>query len=417
MPLWAGRTFALLGIVLLALNLRTAVAALSPIVAMINNDVPLDNAGLGVLGMLPPVAFAASALVAPMLAKRVGLERLVVLSIAVAVVGHLLRAVSGSFVVLFVGSLLVFVAMGVGNVVLPPLVKRYFPDRIGMVTSLYATINAVGMAVPPLVAFPLADAAGWRLSLGIWAVLAVLALFPWIGVLVQSRRERAERVEREAGAEPEPVASAALHSQIWRSRTAWALALVFAVVSFHVYTLFAWLPRMLVESAGQTPATAGALLGLYSALGFPVGIIVPMMIVRMRNVSWMIYLGAVGFVLGYLGFIFAPSLAPWLWIVLIRVGSVMFPACLVLINLRSRTPVGSAALSGFVQAVGYALAALGPLLVGLLYNAHTGWLGAYLLLIATVVVAFVAGSMLRTPRFVEDELREVARRHQSSTPL
>lgn len=381
---------------------------------MIGHDVPLDNAGLGVLGMLPPVAFAASALIAPTLAKRLGLERLVVIGLGVAVVGHLLRAVSGSFLVLFGGSLLVFVAMGVGNVLLPPLVKKYFPDRIGLVTSLYATVNAVGMAVPPLVAFPLADAAGWRLSLGIWSVLALLALFPWIGVLVQGRRERAERLEQEAGRMPD-AASAALHSRIWRSRTAWALALVFAVVSFHVYALFAWLPRMLVESAGQTPAAAGALLALYSGLGFPVGIVVPLLIVRMRNVAPLIYLGAVGFVLGYLGFIVAPAAAPWLWIVLLRTGSVMFPACLVLINLRSRTPAGSAALSGFVQAVGYALAALGPLLVGLLYSTADGWLGAYLLLISTVAVAIVAGFMLRTPRHVEDELLEFARKHHLST--
>lgn len=384
---------------------------------MIDHDVPLDNAGLGVLGMLPPVAFAASALIAPMLAKRVGLERLVVASLVVAVIGHLLRAVSGSFLVLFVGSLLVFVAMGVGNVLLPPLVKRYFPDRIGLATSLYATVNAVGMAVPPLIAFPLADAAGWRLSLGIWSVLALLAVFPWISVLVQSRRERAERVEWEVGGmtEAAPVASVALHSHIWRSRTAWALALVFAVVSFHVYALFAWLPRMLVASAGQTPVAAGALLAFYSGLGFPVGIVVPMVIVRMRNVSPLIYLGAAGFVLGYLGFIVAPATAPWLWIVLLRAGSLMFPACLVLINLRSRTPAGSAALSGFVQAVGYALAALGPLVVGLLYNTADGWAGAYLLLIATVPVALVAGFMLRRPRHVEDELLESARKHQLST--
>lgn len=385
---------------LLALNLRTAVAAISPIVRLIGDDIPLDNAGLGLIGMLPPVAFAASALFGPMLAKRLGLERLVALAIVAAVLGHLARAASASYPMLLVGTLLVFVGMGVGNVLLPPLVKRYFPDRIGLVTSLYATVMAFGMAIPALVAYPLADGAGWRLSLAVWSGLAVLSLLPWIAVLLQNR----QRITvHDAPAESSEFQVDRFRG-IWHSRTAWMLALVFAVVSFNVYTMFAWLPEMLIETAGQTPLGAGALLALYSAIGFPLALFVPMIVVRRKSVSVLIYLGALAFVLGYLGLLLAPALAPWLWVTLIRIGSLMFPVCLVLINLRSRTREGSVALSGFVQSIGYALAAVGPLVVGLLHGLFGGWTGAYLLLLCTVTVTVIAGFLLRRAAFVEDEI-------------
>jgi CP family cyanate transporter-like MFS transporter len=191
---------------------------------------------------------------------------------------------------------------------------------------------------------------------------------------------------------------------IWHSRTAWMLALVFAVVSFNVYTMFAWLPEMLIETAGQTPLGAGALLALYSAIGFPLALFVPMIVVRTKSVSVLIYLGALAFILGYLGLLLAPALAPWLWVTLIRIGSLMFPVCLVLINLRSRTREGSVALSGFVQSIGYALAAVGPLVVGLLHGLFGGWTGAYLLLLCTVTVTVIAGFLLRRAAFVEDEI-------------
>lgn len=401
LPLWAGRSFALIAVVLLALNLRTAVAALSPIVRLIDHDIPLDSAGLGLIGMLPPVAFAASALLAPMFAKRLGLERFVVIAVCAAVLGHLFRALSGSFAALFASTLLVFIGMGIGNVLLPPLVKRYFPDRIGVVTSLYATVMAVGMAAPALVAFPLADELGWRLSLGVWSGLALLSLLPWIGIMLRSRASRAVVTDEEPVI-IEPSVVFARH--VWHSRTAWLIAVIFGVVSFHVYTMFAWLPEMLIDTAAQTPLAAGALLALYSAIGFPLAIVVPMLAVRLNNVSLLIYAGCTTLVLGYLGLILMPAAAPWLWVALIRLGSLMFPLCLVLINLRSRTPHGSAVLSGFVQGIGYTLAAIGPLLVGLLHGLLGGWLGSYLVLLSTVLAAIVAGILLRKPAYIEDEL-------------
>ncbi|EPR76172.1 MFS transporter [Leifsonia rubra CMS 76R] len=190
LPLWAGRTVALLGILLVALNLRTAVSAISPIAREIALDIPLDNVALGLLGMIPPMAFAVSAIVSASIARKLGLERTLIVAIGLMVVGHLLRAAATGYAMLLIGSVLALVGMGIGNVLLPPLVKRYFPDRIGMVTGLYATLASLSAAVPALLAVPVANATDWRVSLGIWSVLAFASLIPWLALLVQRSQEK-----------------------------------------------------------------------------------------------------------------------------------------------------------------------------------------------------------------------------------
>jgi len=189
--LFSGRSLACVGILLVAANMRTAVAALSPIVTRIDVDIPLSVVSIGVLGMLPPVCFAIFGIFAPVFARRVGLERLLLIALLALMLGHLSRGVSVSLSGLLLGSALTFAGLGIGNVLLPPLVKKYFPDRVGLMTSLYVLVVSLSALVPPLVAVPVADALGWRTSLGMWMVLSLLALLPWITMLVRDRAQRA----------------------------------------------------------------------------------------------------------------------------------------------------------------------------------------------------------------------------------
>ena len=406
MPLWAGRTLALLGIALVALNLRTAVTVLSPIVAEISGDVPLGMVGLSLIGMLPPIAFAVSAVFGAALARRLGLERFLILAILAMVAGHLARALAGEYSMLFAGSVLVLLGMGVGNVLLPPLVKRYFPDRVGLVTALYVTVLTIGASTPAAVSAPVAVTAGWRVSLGMWAIVAFISLLPWLGLLLARRRERSAAGD----AELDLTQPKALAGRIWHSPTAWVVAIVFAVTSLNAYSMFAWLPEILIQTAGESPVAAGAMLGFYSALGIPFALAAPALAARMKNIGVLIEIGAALLLLGNVGLLLAPAGAPWLWVSLIGCGQVIFPICLVLINVRSRTQLGSVALSGFAQAVSYTLAAAGPLLIGLMHEWSGGWAGAYILLIGSAVVAAIGGYLLRKPRFVEDDLQRRAQR-------
>ena len=283
--------------------------------------------------------------------------------------------------------------------------KRYFPDRIGLVTSLYATAVAAGTTLPPLTAYPVADAAGWRMSLAVWAMLAIVSLPPWIAVL--AHRHRSLRVEVDVAPELEEV-EPALMGRIWHSRVAWSIAIVFALTSFQAYSLFAWLPQLLIDQVGVSALEAGLLLGFWGILGMMASFTAPILVARLSNVGWVMHFGAAGFILGYLGLLFAPGVSPWLWIALCGVGQIIFPACLALINLRTRTHEGSIALSGFTQAIGYLIAALGPLTVGFLHDVTGGW-GASLALMSGAAVLFIYfGLVLRKPRFVEDELASIS---------
>jgi CP family cyanate transporter-like MFS transporter len=403
LPLWAGRTVALLGILLVALNLRTAVSAISPIAREIALDIPLDNVALGLLGMVPPMAFAVSAIVSASIARKLGLERTLIVAIVLMVVGHLLRATSTGYAMLLIGSVLALAGMGIGNVLLPPLVKRYFSDRIGMMTALYATLASLSAAVPALLAVPVANATDWRVSLGIWSVLAFASLIPWLILLVQRSQEKVNSTADDTAEIPQ--APPLRGRPIWQSRVAWTVAVVFAMSSFNVYGMIAWLPDILAQTTDTTAAQSGVLLALYAAMGLPAALFIPALAVRMKNVGPLVQLGVLFFIVGDLGLLLAPGAATLLWVILMGLGTLLFPVCLVLINLRSRTMGGAVALSGFVQGVGYTIAALGPLLVGVLREATGGWVAVFILLIFSAIVASVGGVLLRKPVFVEDQLQ------------
>ncbi|TFD24580.1 MFS transporter [Cryobacterium lyxosi] len=394
--LWPGRSLALLGIILVAANLRTAVAALSPIVAEINVDIPLGAVSLGVLGMLPPVCFALFGIFTPMITRRHGLEIPLVLALVAILLGHVTRGLSGSITMLIIGSVIAFAGLGIGNVLLPPLVKKYFPDRVGLMTSLYVTVVSLSTLMPPLIAVPVADTAGWRISLGMWMLLALLALVPWITMLVRHRARTPDTIIEEA--------DATILGRLWKSSIAWALAGVFAVSSLNAYAMFAWLPQLLVDTAGVSPAQAGTLLALYASMGIPCALIIPVLTARMTNVGPLVYVGVFAFVAGDLGLLFAPETLTWLWVSLAGLGPLFFPLALVLINLRTRTHAGAVALSSFVQSIGYTLGALGPLVFGLLHELSGGWTWPLIFLLMAALAIVIAGAVIGRPHMLEDDL-------------
>jgi CP family cyanate transporter-like MFS transporter len=160
---------------------------------------------------------------------------------------------------------------------------------------------------------------------------------------------------------------------------------------------------MLIDLAGVSPAQAGVLLSLYAGMGIPFSLLVPVLASRMRSVGPLIALGLVFYVAGYGGLLLAPEALPWVWVALAGAGPLLFPLVLVLVGLRSRTPEGTVALSGFTQGVGYALGALGPLLVGVLHEVSGGWDLPIVFLLLTLVIVAVAGRVVARPRMLEDD--------------
>ncbi|WP_294981801.1 MFS transporter [uncultured Microbacterium sp.] len=397
--LWRGRLLALVGVVLVALSLRSAVAALSPIISEVQADFAVPTWVVGLIGTAPPVCFAVFGIVTPMLERRFGLERLAAASMLLVTAALLARALATDAATLLLATTVLFAAVGVGNVVLPPLIKTYFPDRVGTMTALYSALLAMAAFVPPLVAVPVADAAGWRFSLGMWAILALLAVVPWMALVARANVARAQApvtVDLDA---PAP----GVLGRLPRLALAWALAGTFGISAASVYACFAWLPVVLVDIAGVSHAEAGALLSLFGAMGLPWSIIVPILITRWRRVGVVYAAALVAGLTGVAGMLIAPAAATILWVVLLGTPQALFPAVLVLIQLRSRTHEGSVALSGFAQSVGYGIAALFPLMFAVVHELTGQWQPVLIVFGLLFLATIPTGLVVTRPRTIEDE--------------
>ncbi|MBM6620777.1 MFS transporter [Micrococcaceae bacterium RIT802] len=412
---WRGRIAALLGILLMALSVRAAVVSVPPLLDLIGPELGFTSFTTGLLAMLAPIIFAVSGLLTPRMIAGFGLERTLLLAVVVAIIGQAGRAFVGDVTSFLLLSALTMVGYGIGNVVLPPLVKKYFPDRISLVTSGYVTLIAIGTAMSPMFAVPLEQVSDWRFSIGFWTLASVVVLVPWaIQFAADRRRRSAEAAEhaRLAATESAAQTSARLAGVVpveaerrinpWRSRVAWGLAIFLAGNSGQTYVYFTWLPPYLIGE-GLDPAVAGSALGYFAILGLPVSLLVPLVVPRMRHPIYAAGLFIVLWIIGHAGMFFLPTQGTWWWITSAGLGQGTFAMALLMINLRSRTTYGSGVLAGFSQGLGYAGAAIAPLLFGVVRDATGGWAASFGMLGVCLLVLIVGAVMINGPRQIEDD--------------
>lgn len=385
--------FVAVGLVALAANLRPAAVSVAPVLADIRASLAMSATTAGVLTTLPVLCFAAFGLSAPWVARSIGLHKTLLASLLVTAVGLLGRSTLDSAVLFIASTVPVLAGMATANVLLPSLVKLHFPDRIGLMTATYTTALAIGLTAASVLTVPLSNATGsWRGGLACWGVLALVAALPWLGLLRHDIRPRDSDADRIA------------FRTVSRSGLAWWMAFFFGLQSLHAYAIFGWLPEIF-RAAGMSPATAGVLLGATTAIGIPISFILPGLAVRLRSQTPVVLALCACYVVGYLGLAIRPVAGAWLWAILIGTGTGLFPLILTLIGLRCRTSEGTAALSGFVQSVGYLIGAVGPFMMGAVYDASGSWREPILVLAALVVPLAVTGVRASTPRYLEDELR------------
>lgn len=405
------------GIILTALTLRGAVTVVPPLISTIDTDLPLSPATIGILGMLPTAAFGLFGFLTPYVIRLASLEKLIVASILLGIVGQVARVMVPSTPLFLVFSVVAFGGLGAGNVLLPPLVKKHFPTKIGLMTAVYVTAISIGTALPAQLAVPMADATNWQFSLASWAGISTIALIPWLMALFS---QRTTPVPPHAGKPPTagdqpdaPVQGPELEvysagvapapkMNLWRSPTAWGLTFMFGCTSLNTYAMFAWLPEILSQ-AGLDRAHAGSMLALFGALGLPLSLCIPIIAAKMRNPfpAVLVMLGC--FVIGYLGLLLSPATGTWVWVAFTGLGPGTFPLALLLINHRTRTHEGAGALSGFGQGMGYTLACTGPLFFGLLRQWTGSWTGPFVFLFATLLLLGTGAWIICRPRMLEDD--------------
>ncbi|MFG3297804.1 MFS transporter [Micromonospora chersina] len=391
-----GGLLVLVGMLLVAVNLRAAVTSLGALLDEIRDGLGLSGAMAGLVTTLPTIAFAGLGALTPWLVRRWAAARVLVVAMLALTVGQVLRVVTDSAAVFVLTSALALAGIAVANILLPMLVKQHFPHRTGLVTGAYTMALTVGTTVAAASAVPVAHAFGsWRAGLGVWAGLAALAVLPWVPLALRARAARRT---------PAPAAAPAAAARVRpaRTRLGWAMAVYFGAQSLSGYAIMGWLAQ-LFRDAGYAPEAAGLLLAGVTALGVPVALMMPTLAGRLPTLRPLVLSLTAFSTAAYVGLALAPhGLAP-LWVLLLALGQGAFPLILTTIGLRARTAEGTVALSAFAQSTGYVIAALGPLLVGILYEATGGWTAPIGFLLVALTVQTTAGMVIARPRHIEDE--------------
>ncbi|MFJ3883083.1 CynX/NimT family MFS transporter [Streptomyces sp. NPDC090077] len=392
-PRWLGPVL-VVGIVLAALNLRPAITSLGALFEEARTGLHMSGTVAGLITSVPALCFAVFGITAPRLSRRFGPAAVVCAGMAAVAAGLLIRPFADGAAGFLAASALSLAGIALTNVLLPVIVKRYFPDRVGTMTGLYSMALAAGTSLAAAATVPLTDAFGgnWRTGLLIWAVLAAAAVLPWLPIAAAGRREKAAA----------PAATAATGPSVVRSRTAWALACYFGLQATGAYVTMGWLPQIF-RDAGVSASTAGVLLAVTMVMGVPLAFVIPGLAGRMRNQGPIaVVLGLFGFA-GYLGLYLAPAAGAWAWALLLGISNCAFPLVITMIGLRAKSPAGVVKLSAFAQSTGYLISIPGPLVIGTLYQHSGGWDLPLALMAALLVPQIALGLLAGRDRTIEDE--------------
>ncbi|MFD0165305.1 CynX/NimT family MFS transporter [Streptomyces decoyicus] len=380
-----------LGVVLLALNLRPALVAVSPLVGTIRDESGMSAAATSLLTALPLLCFGLLAPLAPRLGRRFGTERSLLGTMALICGGTALRLLD-SVVALFAGTVVIGAGIAVANVLLPGLIKRDFPARAGLMTGLYSMSLFGGAALAAGVTVPFQQAVGlnWRATLACWGALAVLALVCWLPQL----RTRTRVPAAAARAAAHPVRG------LWRDPLAWQVTGYMGLQSLSYYAAAAWLPTMLTD-AGMDAGDAGWMLSFSSLLGITGSFLAPVLVGRRLRAGVLATVGALLCAAGFTGVLLAPAAGASLWMVLLGLGQGA-AISLALLFLVQRAPDArhAAQLSSMAQCFGYVLAATGPAVLGAVHDLSGSWTVPLAVLLALLLPQIAAGWCAARPRQV-----------------
>ncbi|MGG3858100.1 MFS transporter [Metabacillus fastidiosus] len=369
-----------IGIILIGANLRAPLTSVGSLIPFIRDDLAMSNALVGTITTLPLLAFALFSPFAPKIANKSGMERTIFFSLIVLIIGIIIRSLQG-IIPLFTGTILIGLAIAVGNVLLPGFIKMNFPLKIGVMTGIYAVFMNLFGALASGISVPLSSfrSLGWHGALGAWAILAFIAVLFWLPQL------RNNYIVIKPASTPSQRGNS-----IWRSPLAWKVTLFMGLQSFMFYTMMTWLPGIL-QLNGYSSNAAGWMLFLMQFAIIPITFIIPVLAGRMKDQKILSIITALFFFFGIGGLLIGnASLIP-LSIILFGIASgSAFSLAMMFFSLRTNNGGQAAALSGMAQSFGYLLAAIGPVLFGGLHDLTNGWtVPLSMLLIISIVILFV----------------------------
>lgn len=368
-------------IILISLNLRPSITAVGPLVSEIRVNTGLSNSLIGLLTTLPVLAFGIFSVLTSLFTRKMGTEGTMAFALFILTGGILLRVIP-VHAALFGGTLILGIGIALGNVLLPGIVKKQFPERAGLVTGIYSSVFGIGATIASGISVPLSEnvGLGWRWTLGSWGFLSAVALIAWIPQLKMNMPVIMKKSFR------------ASLRELGTSKLAWHVAIFVGLQSLTFYTLTAWLPEILIDR-GMTPTRAGWMLSLMHGVGVLGTLIVPPLAsnkpAQKLPVLWIVLFE----LMSLTGLLFQTSfffVVFWTSILGFCLGA-SFGLALLFIVLRSRDSDSANELSGMSQSVGYTIAALGPVLFGALFDLTLNWAIPIIFLLAIAVLKLWSG--------------------------
>lgn len=451
-------------VVLFALNMRAGVTSIAPVLQEIQGGLHMSDSLAGLLTSLPTLIFALVGLITPLASRTLGLHSTMLVAMVALSLGLIVRAFMGGSAGFLVFTIVALAGIAITNVLMPAFIKTHFPAKIPTYTAVYSTALTAMAFLSSVVVAPMSHSmsTGWRGAVGFWGLLAVLAVVP-AGILVALQKKHRLAVgdgaaagdgtgaaagdgvsygagaSGAANADITADANAAAHTRagaagntaaasaavdadaanaadaaagaepakLWvmfRSKKACALALFFGLQSLHAFVQMGWLAQIF-RDYGVSQNYAGMLAGLMQLLSIPGAMLAPALLGKVKNPRLLVAGTAAIAAPAYLGMLLAPASVPWLWVILFALANTTFPMALTLIGWSGRSGDTTALLSSFVQSFGFLIASLGPLLVGILLQATTGWTVPLIFCLVLVIPFAIAGDIAATPGYVDDQLK------------
>lgn len=377
----------IIGIIFIAANLRAPLTSVGSLVSLIRDSLHISNTLAGMITTVPLFAFALFSPLVPRAARRYGTELVLFYSVIILTLGILLRSWIGSFG-LFLGTAIIGLSISSGNVLIPSLIKKKFPEQVGVMTGIYTVFMNVFAALASGISIPLAVGLemGWAGALRIWALLGLIAIVIWIPQL--KRKKECEKIE-----EINSLHGADIKKEgMWKSLLAWQVTLYMGLQSMVFYCMVSWLPNILIDR-GMNSGKAGWMLSLMQLALIPMTFVGSVLAGRKKSQRSLAALGSICVITGLLGLLlFGQSKHVFLWIIILGIGGGFnFSLSMMFFSLRTENADEAARLSGMAQSVGYLLAAFGPMFFGYLHDAANSWSVPIVILIGMAVICWIAG--------------------------
>ncbi len=375
------RWLLLIGVILVGANLRVPITSVGALITFIREDLGISNASAGMITTLPLIAFALLSPFAPRIANKIGMEWTIALSLVLLITGMIVRSIAG-IGYLFTGTIFVGLAIAIGNVLIPGIIKMSFPLKIGIMTGVYAVFMNIFGALGSGLSVPISSVGnmGWQGALNIWGIITIIALLIWLPQLRKHPDESPKaNVEKDK------------KTNLWRSSIAWSVTLFMGGQSLAFYTLITWMPDIL-RTVGYNAGGAGWMVFLMQVALIPTTFVIPVIAEKMSNQIGLAVGTAVLFIIGFTGLMSGSMALVPVWAILLGIaGGSGFSLSMMFFTIRTKDGKEAAELSGMAQSFGYLLAAVGPVLVGVLHDRSNGWLMPLIFLIIISVVILVAG--------------------------